>query len=93
MRTSGHNVLWSLHTFYFLFIVKLYGKLREFGAHKATSRRSTPTCGNIMKIIVHQLAIGSVTIVLHHSAIDGDLRDTYLKENLRDYNFKQQVHF
>ncbi len=34
-----------------------------------------------------QCAIGSITIVLPHSAIDCDLTDIYLNDNLRDYNF------
>ncbi len=36
----------------------------------------------------HQRAIGSITIVLHHSAINSDLTDIFLNENLRNYDFK-----
>ena len=36
----------------------------------------------------HQWAIGSVIIVLPHSAIDSDSTDIYLHENLRDYYLK-----
>ncbi len=35
----------------------------------------------------HQWAMGSITIVLPHSAIDSDLTDIYLTENLQDYIF------
>ncbi len=34
----------------------------------------------------HQWALDSITIVLHHSEIDSDLTDIYIKENLQVYN-------
>ncbi len=40
----------------------------------------------------HQKDIDSLTIALYHLAIDGDLTDIYLNENLGDYNFKY-IHF
>ncbi len=35
--------------------------------------------------VFHQWATGSITTVLHHLAIDSDLTDIYLDENLWDY--------
>jgi len=42
------------------------------------------------KSFFHQRTTGSVTVVLTCSAIDRDLTDIYLQENLRDYHFKSE---